>query len=404
MGYQDVLSVLTILLLTSASVERFLEFLTKAIESLGLFSQNKKGTLAAYAEKQMERPEVTDESTTEMDDTLNSAEGDPSTLVVLDPGKIPNRNLITKKFILQMSGGVLGLILCIKGDLGLFHMLKATGIARWVDYLLTGILIGTGTEPIHSLIRFIQAKNEASQSENDASAELAAAPPPQATEISTSNGITAKPLIDLTYEGGLDPQVHQNRLRKAKPDMIIFHHTAMHSKTSFDDVATVFKARGFVTGFNAVITEDGINHDFCRWDARGIHAKGYNERSLGVAFCGCFEANSVVQGNNATGELGNQVPTEAQLLTGAKLIVLWALLYKIDISQPGRLVAHHEIALGEQTTSCPGSQFPYARFRNLVLDLYAEWNNSDRIKSEINDFSQKPYLFVPAQAAGRRTS
>jgi hypothetical protein len=396
MGYQDVLSVLTILLLTSASVERFLEFLTKAIESLGLFSQTRKGRLAVYAERRMKPPEVVIESAPAAEDTLDSAEGDPSTLVILDPGAIPDQNLATKRFILQMSGCAIGVILCVKGDLGLFHMLKATGIAAWVDYLLTGILIGTGTEPIHSLIRFLQAKNEASQSEV-ASTAVVAAPAAPATEVSTSEGITAKPWIDLTYNGGLNPEEHDNRRRGANPVMIIFHHTGMHSNTPFSEVVSVFKAKGFATGFNAVITENGESHNFCRWDARGIHAKGYNDRALGLAFCGCFETNPNTPGNNADGAFGNLVPTEAQLMTGAKLIVLWALLYKIDLTQPGRLVAHHEIALGEQATSCPGSQFPFARFRNLVLDLYAEWKISDRIKSEIHDFSQKPFLFVPSK-------
>lgn len=396
MGYQEVLSVLTILLLTSASVERFLEFLTKAIESLGLFSQNRKGRLAAYAEQQMKPPEVLPESTPGVDDALDSAEGDPSTLVILDPGTIPDQNVMTKRFILQMSGCFLGVILCVKGDLGLFHLLKASGIAAWVDYLLTGILIGTGTEPIHSLIRFLQAKNEASQSEAT-TAEVQSAPVTTATEVSVQETISAKPFIDITYDGGLNPEIHENRLRNANPNMIIFHHTGMHSGTQFSEVVSVFKAKGFATGFNAVITENGVCQSYCRWDARGIHTKGYNDRALGLAFCGCFETNPAVPGNNADGALGNLSPTEAQLMTGAKLIVLWALLYKIDVTQPGRLVAHHEIALGEQATTCPGNQFPYARFQRLVHDLYAEWKNSDRVKSEISDFARKPFLFV-AQA------
>lgn len=401
MEYQDVISVLTILLLTSASVERFLEFLTKAIDSLGLFSQGSRGRLANYAEKRMQRPETADESTPEMDDSLDSAEGDPSTLVVLDPGKIPDQNLVTKRFILQMSGCVLGVILCVKGDLGLFHMLKAPGIAGWVDYLFTGILIGTGTEPIHSLIRFLQAKNEASQNGEETPEETETEATAPATEISVSEKISARSQIDLCYEGGLEPGKLQNRLRPSNPDMIIFHHTGMHSRTPFEEVVSVFKAKGFVTGYHAVITEDGVSHNYCRWDARGIHARGFNDRALGLAFCGNFEANPSTPGNNADGSFGNRIPTEAQLMTGAKLIVLWALLYKIDITQPGRLFAHYEVS---QTTSCPGNQFPFARFQNLVLDLYADWKNSDRIKSEVSDFSRKPFLFVPAAAEGRSIS
>jgi len=394
--YEEVISLMTILLLTSASVERFLEFINKTFESLGVFSSKGEGEPADES-TESEAAATAQDADEATDDVLNSAEGDPSTLVVLEEGVKKDRQMITKKFWLQISGCVVGIFLCFKGDLALLKMLGSplgpSSLATGIDYILTGILIGTGTEPIHALIRFLQAKHESAQVE-EAASETEAQPPAEETVATGSEDIQVKRLIDIDYFGGLNPLIHINRRRKANPDMIIYHHTEMHSHTSFEEVVTVFQARGFVTGFHAVITVDGVCHNYCRWDARGIHAAGYNEPALGLAFCGCFDTSLNTPTEREKGIMGNLVPTDEQLITGAKVAALWALLYEIDITQKGRLVPHKDITLADKPTLCPGNQFPYARFETLVAQLITAWKKSDQAQSEIQDFKKKEYLFV----------
>lgn len=393
MNYDEVMSILTILTLTSASVERFLEVLSKIIESLGLFSKEKRGKLASYAEELMKRPEPQSESDSIADDALGSAEGDPSAVVILAAGEMKDLNLATKKFILQIGGCLVGIFLCWRGELALFKMLGAElGTSAgwiWFDYVLTGILIGTGTEPIHALVRFLQAKHDLWR--------VPEATPEPTLEETVEEPVDlekATPMIDVPYFGGLKPEMHQNRIRKENPDMIIYHHTGMYSDTTFEDVVRVFEARGFPTGFNAVITSDGKCHNYCRWDARGIHAQGFNERSLGLAFCGCFDSDPNVPGSNIDGEMGNMVPTNEQLLTGAKVAALWSLLYQIDLKQKHGLTPHMDVAPDGKPTACPGNQFPHARFRTLVERFVDEWTKSTQAQSEIQDFAMKKYIFV----------
>lgn len=395
MRYEDVISILTILLLTSASVERFLEFVDKLVESLGLFAKKKEGAVAAAAEDRAHKPEAVAKPDEDAENALNNAEGDPSNMVILTAGKVKNRQTVTKKFVLQMSGCLLGVILCVRGDLALFKIFEAplgsSFLATALDYILTGILIGTGTEPIHTLIRTLQAKHETAKNGEETSAGEGGAPQkPAPKQVSTN--------MDIQYLGGLNPDTHGNRLRKSNPDMIVYHHTGMQSDMTFLELVRVFRARGFVTGFNTVIMADGSIYNYCRWDARGLHTPEYNERSLGLAFCGCFDTDINKPVDDTQGAMGNLAPTDVQLLAGAKVVALWSLLYQIDVTQKGLLVPHKEIAAANQPTECPGQDFPYARFDTLVGQIIKDWQNSATVNSEILDFSHKKFLFVPSQA------
>ena len=387
MDFKQVMTVLSILLLTSVSVERFLEFLDRAIESLGLFSKKKKGTIAARSPKASPIEGQSDIQTMESDEELDTAEGDASTVVLLDEGPQKDRQIVIKKFILQMGGCVLGVILCASSNLGIFEMLNSplgSGVFYdWIDYLLTGILIGTGTEPIHSLIRFLQAKKDASPPREPTSEFIPVQP-----EIESPDTEMAQPLIDIDYHGGINPERNADRVRQQPPDMIVYHHTGMHSDSTFMEVVKVFEARGFRTGFHCVITADGHYYNYCRWDACGIHTKGYNDRSLGIAFTGCFESDPKIPGSNINGEMGNLAPTTQQLLTGAKVVALWSLLYEIDISKKDKLLPHKALT----PTACPGSNFPYARFHELVNEFVEKWRKSSKAMSEIEDFKKKRYV------------
>ncbi|MCI0511691.1 hypothetical protein L0128_00575 [candidate division KSB1 bacterium] len=156
MDYETIIKILTVLLLAATSVERFLEYVNKGIEALGLFSKTREGRLAALAEAQVKQFSAKVAAKTAADAP-----------VVLQMEASKDWEMISKKFLLQMAGCLLGILLCARGEIGIFAMLKSpfgyTFWAKSADYLLTGILIGTGTEPIHALIRLLQAKKEMAQ-------------------------------------------------------------------------------------------------------------------------------------------------------------------------------------------------------------------------------------------------
>ncbi len=394
MEYQDILSVLTILLLTSATVERFLEFFKKILESFGFFSRNPSQSTAVSSQS-ISQFQISGAETTRQ--SAATAEGDPSNLVLIEVGAIPDRNEIKKSFWLQVSGCLIGIVLCWQGELALFKMLKAPlGNSFWAigfDYILTGILIGTGTAPIHSLIRLLQAKRELSQAQKGQET----LPVAELTVPEKAAVTTGRPVLDIKYFGGVAPERLKNRIRKNNPDSIVYHHTGMSSNLTFTEIVRIIEGRGFETGFHAIIMPDGTGENYCRWDAMGVHSNGYDSRSLGLAFSGCFESNPNIPGNNSQGEMGNIAPTDAQILTGAKLVALWALIYGIDLNHPERFLPHQSITPNSANQNCPGSEFPYSRFEILTREIWEEWKNSPQVAGELIDFSKKQYLFVTIQ-------
>lgn len=393
MDYQDILSVLTVLLLSSATVERFLEVFKKILESLGFFSKKAPQSSTPAPEPLSSQPLGKEFARLSTD----TAEGDPSNLVLIEAGNLPDRNEIVKSFSLQLSGCVLGIILCWKGDLALFKMLNAPlGTSFWAtgfDFILTGILIGTGTAPIHALIRLLQAKRELSQAQKGQDSI------PLAEILTTEKAVlkTGHPLLDFKYFGGVNPERLQSRIREKNPDTIVYHHTGMNSNLTFTEITRIIEGRGFATGFHEIIMPDGTCESYCRWDAMGIHSNGHDSRSLGLAFSGCFESNSTISGSNSKGEMGNITPTDAQIVAGAKIVALWALIYGIDLNQPDRFLPHKSLATNSTNQNCPGSEFPYSRFEMLCREIWEEWKNSPQLAGELIDFSKKQYLFVTIQ-------
>jgi len=85
------------------------------------------------------------------------------------------RDILGNQIWLQSFGIILGIFVCWRTHLGIFAQLQ--GVAEgpplgnltdwfvqhagsWLDYVLTGILVGLGTDPIHSIIKFIIRKRE----------------------------------------------------------------------------------------------------------------------------------------------------------------------------------------------------------------------------------------------------
>ena len=217
-----------------------------------------------------------------------------------------------------------------------------------------------------------------------------------APSIATAPSVQAGGWLDIAYKGGVDPDVLESiHLRGSDPDLIVYHHTAMNSSSTFDDVVRVIKSRkdssdnAWVTGYNCVVTYDGAIRPFCRWDCYGNHAAGVNRRSLGIAFNGNFENNPNIPYSNANGRYGARQPSEEQLKSGARLIPLWTYLYEIDVDFDRSIIPHQAIA----KKACPGSMFPNDELKRWV-DLYRTRWQSAAVQNQIAAFKLKPFLYA----------
>lgn len=332
-----------------------------------------------------------------------------STMLV-EPATDPDDGRALKRFILQFLGFAIGIISARIAGVQLFNVFFAatTGapvpvIAPWSDYVLTGLLIGGGSGPVHVLIRFV-TQRKVSGAEPVASEEAQirepsrpAAPAPAAPAVITApSEPSLNEWVEIPYEGGVDRgKLEGLHRRKKDPDLVVYHHTAMNSLSTFDDVVKVIKSRKdskgnrWITGYNCVVLADGSIHPFCRWDRYGNHAAGYNMRSLGITFNGNFETNPSVPFSNPDGRYGPPRPTEAQVKSGACVVALWTILYQIDPNFSKTIIPHKAIA----DKACPGNNFPYAEFQRWVEFFRERWR-SGAAKERIEAFKLKPYLFV----------
>jgi hypothetical protein len=327
-----------------------------------------------------------------------------NTTILVEPTTDPDDGLTLKRFVLQLLGFALGIIFVRISGILLFNNLGAS-IPDHLDYLLTGLLIGGGSTPMHFLIRFITTRKitttekiQASEVEEPTVTPMTATEQPQAPAvISKPPDIASEEWIDIPYNGGVDREKLEGIHRRiANPDMIVYHHTAMDRQSTFEDVVRVIKSRkdskgnNWVTGYNCVIHESGSIHPFCRWDRYGNHAAGYNRRSLGIAYIGNFETDPYVPFSNPDGRMGPPQPTEVQLKAGARLVTLWTFLYSIDLDFNKLIIPHREIS----TKTCPGSAFPYDAFIKWIEFYRNRWEKSEAIKEHIEQFKMKPYLYI----------
>ncbi len=322
-------------------------------------------------------------------------------IIIVEEATDPDDGKTFKAFIVQLLGFAAGIIAAHYGGLQLFNsFLKALGkpeMAPWLDYMLTGLFIGGGSGPVHTLIRFISERKVSAddaapaKSETQMVAAIAPAiivPRPEPEDVEW---------VDIPYDGGVDREklegIHR---RPADPNLVVYHHTAMSSRSTFEDVVRVIKSRTdsqgnhWITGYNCVILADGSIHAFCRWDRYGNHAVGYNRQSLGITFNGNFETNPKVPFSNPDGRFGAPRPTEAQLKAGARIVTLWSLIYPIPIDFEKAIIPHKQIS----PKTCPGNMFPYDEFKKLVEFYRGQWEKSAAVKQRIASFKLKPYLYV----------
>ena len=195
-----------------------------------------------------------------------------ATLVVEDATD-PDDGRTLRSFIIQFLGFAIGIILVKISGLRLFssilYSLGSNEIAQSADYVLTGLLIGGGSKPMHLLIRFISERKIPAEAQPLA-IEKEKTPLPQTENLGAPSIVTvpydaaAETWIDIPYTGGVDREkldgVHR---RKENPSLIVYHHTAMPSGSSFEDVVRVVKSRTdskrnhWITGYNCVVLTDG---------------------------------------------------------------------------------------------------------------------------------------------------
>ncbi|ASP39138.1 hypothetical protein CHH28_10800 [Bacterioplanes sanyensis] len=307
----------------------------------------------------------------------------------------PSLNRAKVRLFVRLAPLALGIIIAAVMDLHLLALMRGVSVApmadvvatgawwvaiqQWLDTLLSGVFIAGGSQPVHILIRFLRARS-------------ALLPPPadQTELLTASPAAEAMPAL-LDYQGGVKPltldKVHR---RSGDPQRIVVHHTAMHSASSFDTVVDEFLVnKGWLTGYHAIVMPDGQLHAFCRWDRRGNHAKGHNDRTLGIAFHGNFHSDGSDAWSNHDGRYGQLQPSDAQLEAGARLIAAWILLYPAMIGVDD-LVPHREL-LGANTV-CPGNRFPWADLCQLVQRWLVTWQQP-RCWAELQMLAQRPYLY-----------
>lgn len=322
-------------------------------------------------------------------------------VVVAEPATVPDDSNAMKVLLLQLLGFALGIAAASVSQLTLFSVLLDPFLIQpliaSVDHVLTGLLIGGGSKPVHVLIRLVTQYSGASTPRSGVSLSLK----PSAAEVARTGTPASGILIpaaaatedsqwvDIPYEGGIDRDALEYRhLRKQDPEWIVVHHTAMHSGSEFDDVCRVIKSKGWLTGYHCVITADGGIHTMCRWDRFGNHAKGFNLSSLGVAFNGNFETERISEFTNADGRFGNKRPTDAQLKAGARLIALWMWLYGIRREKVGY---HGELT---KTTVCPGSNFPREALDRWIQYFAERWSTSGRARQHLETFQKRSFLYI----------
>ena len=268
-------------------------------------------------------------------------------------------------------------------------------IPTLLDTFLSGVVIGGGSQPVHALIRLIsERKVDISSIEATPVAKMVAEPQVE-SNIQPHIEQLQKPPYQwqpIIYSGGVKPLSLEGRNRRGgNPIKIIYHHTAMHDHKSFQDIVNEFLVtKGWSTGYHSVIMPDGKVEPFCRWDRVGNHAKGNNNRTLGVSFHGNFHTLENDKFSNATGAFGAQEPSEAQINAGARQIALWAQLYELDIELD--VLPHKDVLPGH--TVCPGSNFPHSLLKQKIAFYYGLLAGNEFAKADLSQLKESPYVYV----------
>ena len=326
----------------------------------------------------------------------------------IKPYHSPPARAVLKEFWIHLFASLVAITGCYLANFSVWQLVtlphrlsqglspETTATQPW-EYILTGIIIGAGTKPVYFLMNFLinrkviltreEAKEKTVVTPSPAEEKPGDTLPKKTGKV--PEPISIEEIIGFTYNGGNRPDRIENSHHRRQPvDLIVYHHTAMHSDSPFEEVVKEFDRKGWMTGYHCVITKNGGINALTRWDRIGSHAKGNNYRSLGISLHGNFETTPGVPGANPNGELGIQFPTPAQLDAAAKIVVLWALLYGIRIDFKKSILPHNAL----QPTACPGNNFPHDNFHSLVKDYAARWRQNQQVKKALDRFKTTPMV------------
>jgi hypothetical protein len=325
------------------------------------------------------------------------------------------QNGIRKEFWMQLLGTLIAIGACIYTKFSVWGFITnaQTGIPldkiipEYWEYFFTGIIIGSGSKPVNFMMNFLinrkieivkgevkaDAEAEEKKSPEVKTATLALQPAIAALQPSIMNSI--EKIIGFKYDGGDRPErLEFTHLYQAPVDMIVYHHTTLHSDAPFSEVVKEFDRKQWLTGYHSIVFKDGSIRVLCRWDRFGNHAQGYNAHSMGIAFQGSFETDARVPCSNYDGSLGLLAPTTEQVDSGARVVALWCHMHnmlpafpeKTDAEFPKGIIPHKLIA----AKACPGNNFPYELFKQYIKQYYHAWAADPQFKPALEAFKLIP--------------
>ena len=329
---------------------------------------------------------------------------------LLDP---PDQIRTLKEFWIQITANIFAVGACVVTKFSIWTLVQwpatvanpdaaATGAADptlW-GCVFTGIIIGAGSKPVRFLINFLVNRKVEKAREDVKISEAAPAPEEAAPVITTASpaGLQGiEELVGFVYDGGDRPERLENTHRRSAPvDLIVYHHTALHSSAPFAEVVKEFDRKGWLTGYHCVVMADGTIRPLCRWDRMGNHVLGYNHRSLGIALQGNFEPDPSIPFSNAGGSLGNLFPPPIQIDAAARITALWALLHNVKVTFPAgkgsvktKGIAPHNLLAAK---ACPGGNFPHDAFQQSVRDYAARWKTDTAFMAALGRFALLPMV------------
>lgn len=428
------ITTLGVMLTFSLVIERTLTLIAWLIDRLFIVKASTEWDTLAIQKEKMEQAIQAKEEADILDDQSNNPYDPISNQSEIDTNPVhqdTNSNFeiklyssanpvkIVKEYWLQMLGTLLAVIICYYRKfsvwifidhlqrLGTSDTLSTISNEPMWHFLVTGILIGAGSKPVNFLMKFLLNRKILISRKESQLQPVLSTPVPESASVEKKEGVmslaaiprapqTIEELIGFSYYGGYWPERLEHTHLFTKPvDLIIYHHTAMHSDAPFDAVVRAYEQKGWLTGYHAVVMPDGTIHPFCRWDRFGNHAYHYNTRSLGLAFHGNFESNPKIPFANTRGDYGLTHPTQNQLVAGAKIIALWTLLYKIEVIFPKDTTQYlkgiipHELITSK---TCPGNNFPQKSFEKLVTEYSNLWKANTSFLNALERFKALPMV------------
>ena len=437
---------LSAILGASLLVERILSYLNSGINRMFLFQYSKRFTKAEKVEEQLKREILADKEEkiigndsgvdTEIGevayhpDLPNEKKRNSSFDVLLfkpineivDDNKrylkYKENNVIIKEFWMQILGVIIAIFVCDALKFSIWDFFRYDTTAGFPEkstvfgYVFTGIIIGAGSKPINFLMNFllhrkieevdveVQEESKKTGASGVSHPFEAEAPKGASIKTRTLEPETIEDIIGFEYDGGDRPERLENTHKYNKNiDLIVVHHTTLHSDAPFEELVKEFDRKGWLTGYHCVVFKDGTIRVLCRWDRFGNHALPHNRHSFGIAFQGNFEPNPNIPFSNPHGELGLMTPTGKQLKAAARVVSMVALMHHIPLVFPKSfddgqavkgIIPHHVIA----NKACPGGNFPEKEFEDYITNYYNSWKEDAEFKKALELFKLKPMVIA----------